>query len=402
MKKSSRKKAGAVTRSADTSHEDALFARVVNIIEAARGITRSVNAAMVQAYWPIRREIVDVEQRGEKRAGYGDEVIERLAQRLAGSVGQGFGARTLRRIRQFYVTHPDGSELPPELGGPAKRTAVLFKSKREESRAASPTKSAAGPAPLPPHLGWTHNLILMRVANPRARGLYEIEAARGSWSSRELERQIASPPFERLAKSRDKEEVLALAQRGHEVEVPSDVLKEPFVLEFLGLDERSHWCERDLRQAIIHRIEGFLQQLGKGFCFVARQKRVLGRSFLRRPRLLQPPAPLLHARRTQARQAHAPGPRADADVRKLLATASSARSTRQDHRHRALLGVERRDGRRSSCPRTTSRSSSRAPRSSLPTEEELRAERARERQAAERALVLAAITKPKGALRKKG
>jgi predicted nuclease of restriction endonuclease-like (RecB) superfamily len=128
--------------------------------------------------------------------------------------------------------------------------------------------------PFPPYLGWTHYLLLMRVANPTARAFYEIEAARESWASRELERQIASLLFERLAKSRDKEKVLALARRGHEVEAPADVLKDPFVLEFLGLDERSHWRERDLEQAIIDRIEGFLLELGKGFCFVARQKRV--------------------------------------------------------------------------------------------------------------------------------
>lgn len=175
MKKSSRKKAGALGRSTSSSHEDALFTRVVDIIEAARGhVTRSVNTAMVQAYWLIGREIVEVEQHGEKRAGYGDEVIERLAQRLSGSVGQGFGARTLRRIRQFYVTYPNGSALPPELGGPAKRTAALSKSKREEIRSAALSKSSAGPAPFPPHLGWTHYLILLRVTNPAARAFYPL------------------------------------------------------------------------------------------------------------------------------------------------------------------------------------------------------------------------------------
>ncbi len=275
MKKPPRKKAVAVTKPSSASHENALFARVVDIIEAARGhVSRSVNTATVQAYWLIGREIVEVEQHGEKRAGYGDEVIERLAQRLTGSIAQGFGARTLRRIRQFYVTYPDGSALPPELGGPAKRTAALSRSKPEKIRTAVLTKSAGVPAAFPPHLGWTHYLVLLRVTNPTARGFYEIEAARESWSSRELARQIASLLFERLAKSRDKEKVLALARRGHEVEVPADVLKDPFVLEFLGLDERSHWRERDLEQAIIDRLEGFLLELGKGFCFVARQKRV--------------------------------------------------------------------------------------------------------------------------------
>jgi predicted nuclease of restriction endonuclease-like (RecB) superfamily len=136
-----------------------------------------------------------------------------------------------------------------------------------------PSESRA-PAFFPPYLGWTHYLLLMRVANPSARAFYEIEAARESWSSRELERQIGSLLFERLAKSRHKDKVLALARRGQELERPADVVKDPFVLEFLGLDERAQWRERDLEQAIIDRLEAFLLELGKGFCFVGRQKRV--------------------------------------------------------------------------------------------------------------------------------
>lgn len=285
MKKPPRKKAVPAT-SASASHEDALFARVVDIIEAARGhVARSVNTATVQAYWLIGREIVEVEQHGEKRAGYGARVIEGLAKRLAGRVGKGFSVPNLRNMRQFYLTYPEGSALPGALGGaasgPEKRSALPSGSAASKIRSAVPSESggapsdAAGvPAPFPPYLGWTHYLLLMRVANPTARAFYEIEAARESWASRELERQIASLLFERLAKSRDKEKVLALARRGHEVEAPADVLKDPFVLEFLGLDERAHWRERDLEQAIIDRIEGFLLELGKGFCFVARQKRV--------------------------------------------------------------------------------------------------------------------------------
>jgi predicted nuclease of restriction endonuclease-like (RecB) superfamily len=114
----------------------------------------------------------------------------------------------------------------------------------------------------------------MRVSTLSARAFYEIEAARESWSSRELERQIASLLFERLAKSRDKAKVLSLARRGQQVRVLADVMKDPVVLEFLELDERSHWRERDLEQSIIDRLEAFLLELGKGFCFVARQKRV--------------------------------------------------------------------------------------------------------------------------------
>ena len=279
-----------MTKLADRRQEE-LFKRVTEIIEAARGhVARSVNSAMVQAYWLIGREIVEVEQHGEKRAGYGARVIEGLAKRLAGRVGKGFSVPNLRNMRQFYLTYPKGSALPGALGGtatrPEKRStlpSVLASSKirsavpselRSGVRTAALTEMADGPAPFPPYLGWTHYLILMRVTNPTARAFYEIEAARESWVSRELERQIASLLFERLAKSRDKDKVLALAKKGHEVTQPRDVIKDPFVLEFLGLDERANWRERDLEQTIIDRVEGFLLELGKGFCFVARQKRV--------------------------------------------------------------------------------------------------------------------------------
>ncbi len=275
-RKSLTKSRAVKPKASAASREEVLFVRVVEIIESAQAhVTRTVNTAMVKAYWLIGREIVEVEQGGERRAGYGDEVIERLAERLTDSFGKGFGARTLRRLRQFYLTYPGGSALPPELGGPQKRTARLSKSGGKGIRSAPLTNSPLlAAAPFPSQLGWTHYLALMRVTSPTARAFYEIEAARESWSSRELERQIASLLFERLARSRDKKKVLALARRGHELTAPADVIKDPFVLEFLGLGERSAWREQELEQAIIDRIEAFLLELGKGFCFVARQKRV--------------------------------------------------------------------------------------------------------------------------------
>jgi len=289
VKKVPRKKAAAESKPSSTSREDALFARVVAIIDAARGhVSRSVNTTNVRAYWLIGREIVEVEQHGERRAGYGERLVEGLAKRLAGR--KGFSVPSLRNMRQFYLTYREGSALPESQTGsenpPEKRSALLSASQPSEIRSAVPselsrgirttalTESAGLPAPFPPYLGWAHYLILIRVGNPIARAFYEVEAAKESWSSRELERQIASLLFERLAKSRDKEKVLALARRGQQLEAPADVLKDPFVLEFLGLQARAHWRERDLEQAIIDRIEEFLLELGKGFCFVARQKRV--------------------------------------------------------------------------------------------------------------------------------
>ncbi len=267
-----------MTTLADRRQEE-LFKRVTEIIEGARGhVARTVNSAMVQAYWLIGREIVEVEQQGKKRAGYGEQVIQGLAERLTTQFGVGYSVRSLRRIRQFYLTYPSGSAVPAGLGGPEKRPAALAESTVRRPREKRPTVLAEsrpiGAPMFPPSLSWAHYSFLLKIESADARAFYEIEALREAWTARELERQIATLLFERLAKSRDKEKVLALAKKGHEVTTPRDVIKDPFVLEFLNLPERHAWLERDLEQAIIDRIEDFLLELGKGFCFVARQKRL--------------------------------------------------------------------------------------------------------------------------------
>ncbi len=220
--------------------EERLYERVAAILDDARArVARTVNTAMVHAYWSIGREIVETEQHGKERAGYGEAVIERLAAKLTRRFGKGFSAPNLRNMRQFFLTFPDGSGVPVELGGPPKRSALPSESgaaSGQEIRSALPSESVAGPI-FPPNLGWTHYAILMRVANPAARSFYEIEAVREAWSTRELERQIGALLFERLAANRDREGVLALARRGQEVAVPADVIKDPFVLEFLDLRE---------------------------------------------------------------------------------------------------------------------------------------------------------------------
>jgi hypothetical protein len=150
VKRERRRRAAVVAKSPTAKREDELFTRVIDIIDAARGhVVRSVNTAMVQAYWLIGREIVEVEQHGGKRARYGDEVIDRLARRLAKKLGQGFGARTLRRIRLFYLTYPEGSALPPELGGSSKRTAALSRSKAGSIRTTAMSESLLMPVVFP-------------------------------------------------------------------------------------------------------------------------------------------------------------------------------------------------------------------------------------------------------------
>ena len=281
---------------------DQLYGRIAQILEQARGqVARTVNTAMVHAYWHIGREIVEVEQAGAARAGYGEEVLERLSARLRATFGRGFGLRTLRSIRAVYLMFPKGSALPeirqallaesgarnqqaPSVGPrgsalPEIRSALLIESGDDPAGEIHQTPSGeslpGAPGPMfPPALGWTHYLVLMRVTRPEARAFYEIEAARECWSTRQLERQIGALLFDRLTRNRAPEEVLDLARRGQEVATPADVLKEPFVLEFLDLPEHPALRERDIEQAIIDRLEAFMLELGKGFCFVGRQKRL--------------------------------------------------------------------------------------------------------------------------------
>ena len=257
-----------------TREHDDLYQRVAEILEAARSqVARSVNTAMVHAYWLVGREIVEVEQSGQARAGYGDELVRALARRLSDQFGRGFSYPSVKRMKQFYLTFPRGSALVAPADEKGSTPLSLFEPVRKGSTPLS-LSGADNPAPFPPALSWSHYLTLIRVQDDRARAFYEIEAAKESWSVRELERQVASLLFERLAKSRNKDEVLALARQGQTITAPKDVVKDPFVLEFLDLQERAAWLERDLEQAIIDRLESFLLELGKGFCFVARQRRL--------------------------------------------------------------------------------------------------------------------------------
>ncbi len=242
-----------------------LYLRVAEILERARGrVARTVNTAMVHTYWLIGREIVLVEQAGAERATYGDELMKQLAARLTRQFGSGFSAPSLHRMRQFYGTFPRGSALAP------KKLSTLLRKSDDAELPSTVQREAL----FPPTLSWSHYIVLMRVEDVRARSFYEIEAARECWSVRELERQIGSLLFERLAANRDGKRVSELARRGQQISSPADVLKDPFVLEFLDLKGKPLEQERDVEVAIIDRIQDFLLEMGKGFCFVARQKRL--------------------------------------------------------------------------------------------------------------------------------
>lgn len=312
--------------SARQTTDDLLYERVRQIVEHARGqVARTVNTAMVLAYWHIGREIVEIEQAGEQRATYGDEVIKRLAGRLARPFGTGFGITNLKRMRQFYRVFPTGSLVGAEprkigstllsqlaargttparpspvdasagfgitnpkrmryrvvsagsFGGTTRRSigsTALSQLTAQRTPPARPSPADVNPRAFPPELAWSHYLVLMRVSNDQARAFYEIEAGRECWSVRQLERQIGSLLFERLASHRDPDKILALARHGQDVATPGDVIKDPFVLEFLDLAERPQLHERDIEQAIIDRLEAFMLELGRGFCFVGRQRRL--------------------------------------------------------------------------------------------------------------------------------
>lgn len=236
--------------------EEGLYQRVTDILSDARDrVVRTVNTEMVNAYWRIGREIFELEQQGKDRADYGNKLVQRLASRLRQGGARGLSATNLKQMRQFYLAFPEGTS-------PASK---LLKSGRNIGQTLSDQLVRFHPS-----LGWAHYCALMRLVNPDARAFYEIEAAAESWSVRQLERQVESKLFERLALRGD---VAKLASEGQRIVKPQDVLKDPFILEFLELRE-PRGPERELEQLIIDRLEDFLLELGKGFTFVARQKRI--------------------------------------------------------------------------------------------------------------------------------
>lgn len=267
----------------DTPH---LFERVRGILESARtNIARTVNTTQVVANWLIGREIVEEEQQGKRRAGYGAELLRELAARLKADFGSGYGVDNLELFRRFYLEYP---QLLPEVNSDAVRRKFEQPENSETARrnlgasvdgnvvhiANAVHADSWQPGRLNPNLSWTHYRTLLRVTRVEARAFYEIEAAQNSWSAREMERQIGSLLFDRLAKSRDKKGLMRLAIHGQEVAQPIDVLKDPVVLEFLDLPESPRLVESKLEQALIGNLQTFLLELGKGFAFVSRQERI--------------------------------------------------------------------------------------------------------------------------------
>lgn len=228
-----------------------LFGKVAELLnEARKSIVRNVNQTIVLTYFEIGKLIVEEEQEGKERAAYGKSVLKDLSQKLTVEFGKGYSVYNLERMRNFYL---------------------VFKSRiAEAGKSASLMRNSESIF----NLSWTHYLQLIKIENDEERNFYEIEATNNNWSVRELERQYDSSLYERLVLSRDKEGVKELSKKGQVVIKPIDTIKEPYVLDFLGLEEKDKYTESDLETAIINKLEHFLTELGKGFLFVGRQQRI--------------------------------------------------------------------------------------------------------------------------------
>ena len=234
------------------------------VVEARKKITSTVNVAMVYTNYEIGRYIVEDEQGGKIRAEYGKGVLNAVSARLTARLGKGWSVENLTSMRKFYVLYSKTVTSGYEIQGAEIQTTGLEAQDENRNHRLRNHQFV---------LPWTHYLILTHVSDPEARSFYEIEASKQQWSKRQLQRQIGSGLYERLALSRDKDEVMLLATEGQIVEKPSDIIKDPLVLEFCGLKPDASYSETDLESAIISRLQDFLLEMGKGFLFEARQKR---------------------------------------------------------------------------------------------------------------------------------
>ncbi|NQT93862.1 MAG: DUF1016 domain-containing protein [Lentisphaerae bacterium] len=273
---SRQKKAGTKKTSAPAKRKGdgvaPLLAEVRELIVSARhAATSTVNRLQVLTNFEIGRRIVEHEQKGEKRAEYGTELVKGLSAMLTEEFGKGFSERNLRSFRSFFLTYRE--RIPQIWQQPTAKLAAAGNRQEATAEFALARISEQPIRRSPFTLSWTHYVLLLTIKDPDERSFYEIEATNQGWSVPELKRQKASAVYERLALSRDKDGIRKLAAEGQIVTKPEDVLREPYVLEFLGLDEKAGYSETDLETAIIDHLEHFLLELGKGFLFEARQKR---------------------------------------------------------------------------------------------------------------------------------
>ncbi len=229
----------------DKNRQNLLFDKITQLLSKARSeVVRSVNKTMVYTYFEIGRLIIEEEQHGKDRAEYGKSILKTLSDKLVKEIGKGFSVDNLENMRKFYFSYSKSETVSRNL------ESYDFQ------------------------LSWSHYLKLIRINNLEERKFYEIEAIQNNWSLRELRRQFDSALYQRLVLSRDKKGVKKLSEKGQVIETPKDTLKDPYILEFIGLPENTKYSESKLEQKLIDKLEHFLLELGKGFTFVARQKRI--------------------------------------------------------------------------------------------------------------------------------
>jgi len=235
------------------------YSQIVDLLQSARQqVLRTVNKTMVITYFEIGRIIIEEEQNGKERAGYGKSILKELSKVLTKEFGKGFSVYNLERMRKFYFIYKERN-IENNISA-----SLLRKSKTEIAETLF-TKF---------ELSWSHYLTLIRIDNEDERFFYEIESAKNNWSVRELKRQYDSALYTRLMLSRNNKKIKELATKGQILEKPKDAIKDPYVLEFIGLPENAEYSESDLEQKLIDKLEHFLLELGTGFTFVARQKRI--------------------------------------------------------------------------------------------------------------------------------
>ena len=248
------------------------FKNIAQLVEQSRGfISRTADLTMSITYFEIGRMIVEEEQGGAARAEYGRKLLEELSAYLTEHCGKGFSVANLKNARQFYLVYLDSVQqvfIDKSINQKRQSEISVFDSKYLDTIRQSMISEL-----YPFRLSWTHYLILMRIKNADERRFYEIESVNQQWTVRQLQRQYGSSLYERLALSRDKDEVMRLANEGQTVAKPADMLKNPLVLDFLGLEQNPAYSEADLESAIISKLQQFLLELGKGFLFESRQKR---------------------------------------------------------------------------------------------------------------------------------
>ena len=236
-----------------------LCKKAIALINQARNTAvREINLVQLLTYYTLGEWIVEVQQGGTGRAKYGKKVLETLSNVLNKEFGKGYSVSTLTNIRKFYEIYKERISEPLVTKFLAKNSQPLVTNFADD---------------VPFRLSWTHYLILMRIQNEEERNFYELMAVQENWGKRELSRQYGSSLYERLLIGKDKQQIMKLSKKGRLIEKPSDIVKDPYVLEFLGIPEQTEFSETDLESKLIDHLQEFLLELGTGFTFVARQKR---------------------------------------------------------------------------------------------------------------------------------